>query len=180
MLKEIKIPHDIDCRGFENAEGIDYPKVLPDGLSSPSVPVPASVEENSCHSIAEEHFNDTDSTNPLNLNIITNMDKPDITTSVLEVHPSARKIPVCLAKLAIDCKIGNPISIDLEPRNATPDGSSSINTPILRESARIKNTVLNSSQTDNSSEMESDNKLINFIKRTSLKCKELLILFCMK
>ena len=181
MLKEIKIPHDIDCRGFEDAEGIDYPKLLPDVVPTPSVSIPASVENKPCPSIAEEDSNDTNSTNPSNLNIVTNADKPDITTSGLEAHPSARKIPVCLAKLAIDCKIGNPT--DLEPRKpriATPDGSSSINTPILRESSRIKNTVLNSSQTDYSSQMESDNKLINFLKKTSLKCKEQLILLCME
>ena len=176
MLKEIKIPHDIDCRGF------DYPRVLSDGVPAPSVSFTASVDNNPCPAIAEEHLNDTDSTNPSNLNIVTNMDKPDIIASGLEVQPSARKIPVCLAKLAIDCQIANP-TIGLEPRtlrNTTPDGSSSNNTPILRESARIKNTVLNSSQTDNSSQIESDNKLINFLKKTSLKCKEQLILFCMK
>ena len=181
MLKEIKIPHDIDCRGCEDAEGIDYPKVLSDGVPAPSVSVTASVENNPCPAIAEEHFNDTDSTNPSNLNIVTNVDKPDIITSGLEVCPPVQRRQI--AKLAIDCQIGNPNSSDLEPRklrDATPDGSSSINTPILRESARIKNTVMNSSQTDNSSQIESDNKLINFLKKTSLKCKEQLILFCMK
>ena len=170
MLKEIKIPHDIDCRGCEDAEGIDYPKVLSDGVPAPSVSVTASVENNPCPAIAEEHFNDTNSTNPSNVNIVTNVDKPDITTSGLEVRP-----PLIARKLAIDCKIANPISDVLEPRklrNVTPDGSSSINTPVLRESARIKNTVLNSSQTDNNSQIESDNKLINFLKKTSLKCKE--------
>ena len=180
MLKEIKIPHDIDCRGCEDAEGIDYRKVLSDGVPAPSVSVTASIENNPCPAIAEEHFNDTDSTNPSNLNIVTNVDKPDIITSGLEVCPPVQRRQI--AKLAIDCQIGNPNSSDLEPRklrNGTPDGSSS-NTPILRESARIKNTVLNSSQTDNTSQIESDNKLINFLKKTSLKCKEQLILFCMK
>ena len=166
-MKENKLPHSIECPGFEDpgndVKAIDNPKTF-SHLENPPVPslsVPASVEKMPCPAIVEEHSNDTNSTDQKNLIISTNLDKPDIVPSGLEAS-----------------SISNPISTGLEKsQNTAPDGASKISTPIIRESARIKNTVLNSSLTDNSSQI-GPNKLIEFLKRTGLKCKEQLIIFC--
>ena len=94
-MKENKIPHSIECPGFEDpgndVKGIDHPKTI-SHFENPPVPllsVPASVEKMPCPAIAEEHSNDTNSTDQTNLIISTNLDKPDIISSGLEVWEEA-------------------------------------------------------------------------------------------
>ena len=174
-MKENKFPHSIECPGFEDpgndVKAIDHPKTNFhfENPPVPSLSVPDSVEKMPCPAIPEEHSNDTDSTDQTNLIISTNLDMP-VTSGInifsgLEVRTPAKH------------SISTPISTGLEKsQNTAPDDASTISRPI-RESARIKNTVLNSSLTDNSSEIGS-HKLIDYIKRTGLKCKEQLIIFC--
>ena len=165
-MKENKLPHSIECPGFEDpgndVKAIDHPKTNFhfENPPVPSLSVPDSVEKMPCPAIAEEHSNDTDSTDQTNLIISTNLDKPDISPSGLEAS-----------------SISTPISTGSgKSQNTAPDVASTISRPI-RESARIKSTVLNSSLTDNSSQIGS-HKLIDYLKRTGLKCKEQLIIFC--
>ena len=91
--------------------------------------------------------------------IATNLLGPRISTG-FAVRPPAER------------SIANPISTGLKTSpNAVPEGESPTNTPILPEPAQINNTVSNSSQTNNSSPLVPD-KLLSFLKRTPLKCKE--------